>query len=89
SFWYKPSERLFRLGTFKNAHSLASTVSGFLARTIDHLNYHEGPRAKQWMFIIKGALPITLIVFIYFLLLACPEPSTALSDRDRYIAINR
>lgn len=35
TFWYKPSERAFRLGIFHAANSLASGVGGFLAVGID------------------------------------------------------
>lgn len=31
SFWYKPSERAWRIGVFHAANSLASGVGGFLA----------------------------------------------------------
>ena len=43
----------------------------------------------QWVFIIEGVLPIVLAVPVYFLLLTFPETSKALSDRERFIAINR
>jgi hypothetical protein len=68
---------------------LASAVSGFLAIGLNHLNGHAGLKAWQYVFIVEGALPIALAAPVYFLLLTFPETSTALSDRERYIAINR
>ena len=35
SFWYKPSERAWRIGIFHAANSLASGVGGFLAVGVD------------------------------------------------------
>lgn len=40
SFWYKPTERAWRIGVFHAANSLASGVGGFLAVGID----------KVWIF---------------------------------------
>lgn len=38
SFWYKPTERAWRLGVFNAANSLASAVSSFLAVGIDRVS---------------------------------------------------
>lgn len=37
SFWYKPTERAWRIGIFHAANALASGVGGFLAVAIDHV----------------------------------------------------
>ncbi|KAH7327535.1 major facilitator superfamily domain-containing protein [Rhexocercosporidium sp. MPI-PUGE-AT-0058] len=89
SFWYKPSERALRVGIFDSANALASAISGFLAVGISHLDGKGGLDGWQWLLLIEGALPIVLAVPIYFLLLSFPETSTALTERERYIAINR
>ena len=89
SFWYKPSERAFRIGVFHSAGNLASAVSGFLALAINRLNGIGGLKAWQWVFIIEGALPILLAPVLWLWLLTYPEDTTALSERQRYIAINR
>ncbi|KFZ12117.1 hypothetical protein V501_04379 [Pseudogymnoascus sp. VKM F-4519 (FW-2642)] len=89
SFWYKPSERAIRIGIFYSSNSIAQAISGFLAVGIDHLNGHGGLKSWQWVFIIEGAMSIFCAIPIYFILLTYPEDSTALSDRERYIAINR
>ncbi|KAI9677803.1 MAG: hypothetical protein M1822_008115 [Bathelium mastoideum] len=89
SFWYKPSERAFRIGVFHSAGSLAAAVSGFLALAIDNLNGKGGLKAWQWVFIIEGSMPIILAPLLWLCLLTFPEDTKALSDRERYIAINR
>ncbi|KAK2779471.1 hypothetical protein FQN52_003758 [Onygenales sp. PD_12] len=89
SFWYKPVERAWRIGVFHSANALASSVSGFLAVAIDNLNQKGGLQSWKWVFIIEGAMPIVLAIPVYFLLLTFPEDSTALTDRERHIAINR
>lgn len=89
SFWYKPTERAWRIGVFHAANSLASAVGGFLAVGIDNLNGAGGLESWRWLFIIEGAMPIVMAPVIYFLLLTFPEDSTALSERERHIAINR
>ena len=38
SFWYKPTERAWRIGLFNAANSLASGVSGFLAVAVNHVS---------------------------------------------------
>jgi len=38
SFWYKPSERAFRIAVFHSANALASAVSGFLAIAINNVS---------------------------------------------------
>lgn len=38
SFWYKPSERAFRIAVFHSANALASAVSGFLAIGINNVS---------------------------------------------------
>ncbi|KAJ5781021.1 hypothetical protein N7457_006181 [Penicillium paradoxum] len=89
SFWYRPRERAWRLAVFHAFNALAGAVSAFFATAIDHLNGKGGLKSWQWVFIIEGALPIALAVPVYFLLLTFPEDSKALSERERYIAINR
>ncbi|OAL38112.1 hypothetical protein AYO20_02564 [Fonsecaea nubica] len=89
SMWYKPSERAFRIGVFHSANALASAVSAFIAAGIGHLNGRNGLDSWQWVFIIEGILPIAMAPIIFLLLLTFPETSTALSERERYIAINR
>ncbi|KIW94367.1 uncharacterized protein Z519_04343 [Cladophialophora bantiana CBS 173.52] len=89
SFWYKPHERAWRIGIFHAANSLASGVGGFLAVAIDHLNGRAGLESWRWLFIIEGAMPIVCAVPVHFLLLTFPEDSKALTERERYIAINR
>ncbi|KAJ5808355.1 hypothetical protein N7474_009624 [Penicillium riverlandense] len=89
SFWYRPRERALRLAFFHVSNSIAGAVSGFLAAGLDHLDGKGGLMSWQWVFIIEGAIPLVMAPVIYFLLLTFPEDSTALSDRERYIAINR
>ncbi|RFU26180.1 hypothetical protein B7463_g10159, partial [Scytalidium lignicola] len=89
SFWYKPTERAIRLGIFHSANSLALACSGFAAIGINHLNDVRGLKSWQWVFIIEGLLPIVMAAPIFFLLLTFPETTTALTERERYIAINR
>ncbi|KFX97544.1 hypothetical protein O988_04824 [Pseudogymnoascus sp. VKM F-3808] len=88
-FWYKPSERAIRIGIFYSSNSIAQAISGFLAVGINHLNSRGGLKSWQWVFIIEGAMSIFCAIPIYFILLTFPEDSKALSDRERYIAINR
>ena len=40
SFWYKPSERAWRIGAFHAANSLASGVGGFLAIGVDRVRQY-------------------------------------------------
>ena len=104
SFWYKPSERAWRIGVFHAANSLASGVGGFLSIGVDRLNGKAGLESWRWLFIIEGAMPVVAAIPVYFLLLTFPETSTALSDRgknqklkqtqelillERHIAVNR
>ena len=89
SFWYKPSERALRIGVFHAANALASGVGGFLAVGVDRLNGVGGLESWRWLFIIEGAMAIVMSLPVYFLLLTFPETSKVLSERERYIAINR
>ncbi|KAL3462143.1 major facilitator superfamily domain-containing protein [Aspergillus heterothallicus] len=89
SFWYKPRERALRIGIFYSSNSIAQAISGFLAVGINNLNGKGGLMSWQWVFIIEGAMTIAVAVPIYFMLLTFPETSSALSDRERHIAINR
>ena len=89
SFWYKPSERAFRIGVFHSAGSLATAVSGFLAYAINKINGQGGLKAWQWVFLIEGALPVVLAPVLWLFLLTYPEDATALTERQRHIAVNR
>ncbi|KAL3441754.1 major facilitator superfamily domain-containing protein [Aspergillus insuetus] len=89
SFWYKPRERALRIGIFYSSNSIAQAISGFLAVGINNLNGKGGLLSWQWVFIIEGAMTIVVAVPIYFLLLTFPETSSALTTRERHIAINR
>jgi MFS family permease len=89
SFWYLPSERALRIGIFHAANSLASGVGGFIAVGVDRINSAGGLESWRWVFIIEGLMAIAMSVPIYFLLLTFPETSTALTERERHIAINR
>ncbi|KFY99852.1 hypothetical protein V500_01249 [Pseudogymnoascus sp. VKM F-4518 (FW-2643)] len=89
SMWYKPSERGFRIAIFHSSNAVASAVSAFLASVIGRLEGKGGLHAWQWVFIIEGALPIILAPALYFVLLTFPETTPALSNRERFIAINR
>lgn len=99
SFWYKPSERAFRIGIFHASNSLASGVGGFIANGVDKVSYHfskieriltvlllngrAGLESWRWLFIIEGLMPIVMAVPVYFLLLTFPETSKALSERGK------
>ncbi|KAK5675706.1 hypothetical protein LTS10_011806 [Elasticomyces elasticus] len=89
SMWYKPNERAFRIAIFHAWNCVASAVSSFLASGIGHMEGIGGLHAWQWVFLIEGALPIICAVPCYFALLTFPETSTALDERERFIAINR
>ncbi|KAK3628525.1 hypothetical protein LTR56_018570 [Elasticomyces elasticus] len=89
SFWYKPSERAWRIGIFHAANALASGVGGFIAVGVDKLNGSGGLESWRWLFIIEGAMAIVMSVPVYFLLLTFPETTTVLNERERHIAINR
>jgi MFS family permease len=89
SFWYKPTERAWCIGVFNAANSLAPAVSGFLAVGIDNFHGAGGLESWRWLFIIEGAMPIVMAPIIHLLLLTFPEDSTALTERERHIAINR
>ncbi|KAF9892101.1 hypothetical protein FE257_002507 [Aspergillus nanangensis] len=89
SFWYRPRERAWRIAVFHVSNSIAGAVSGFLAAGLDHLNGKGGLDSWRWVFLIEGALPIVCAPVLYFSLLTFPEDSKALTERERYIAINR
>ncbi|KAL2067353.1 hypothetical protein VTL71DRAFT_1778 [Oculimacula yallundae] len=89
SRWYKPSERALRISVFHSANALAAAVSAFIASGIGSLQGAKGLNAWQWVFIIEGAAPIAISIPVFFLLLTFPETSTALSERQRFIAVNR
>ncbi|KAH8879722.1 MFS general substrate transporter [Thozetella sp. PMI_491] len=89
SFWYKPSERAFRMGIFDSANALASAISGFLAIAIGQLDGKGGLDGWQWLLLIEGLIPIVCAIPIYFALLTFPETTAGLSEREKYIAINR
>lgn len=55
----------------------------------NQLNGKGGLESWRWIFIIEGLMPIFMAIPVYFLLLTFPETSTALSEREQYIAINR
>jgi len=89
AMWYKPSERAFRIAIFHAFNCVASAVSSFLASAIGKMEGTGGLHAWQWVFLIEGILPIVLAPAMYWTLLTFPETSTALNERERFIAINR
>ncbi|KAF2167605.1 hypothetical protein M409DRAFT_22407 [Zasmidium cellare ATCC 36951] len=89
SFWYKPSERAFRLGLFHAANVLALATGGFISIGIDQLNNHLGLSSWRWLYIIEGVCTVTLALPVFILALSFPETSTALTERERHIATNR
>ncbi|KAK5118472.1 hypothetical protein LTR62_002987 [Meristemomyces frigidus] len=89
SMWYKPSERAFRIAIFHAFNCVASAMSSFLASGIGKTEGVGGLHAWQWVFLIECALPILCAVPAFFTLLTFLETSTALNERERFIAINR
>ncbi|KAK8133515.1 hypothetical protein PG984_005527 [Apiospora sp. TS-2023a] len=89
SFWYKPVERAWRVGVFFSANALSAGCSGFIAVGIDKLNGQHGLASWQWVVLIEGAITVFMAIPVYYLLLTFPETSMVLSERQRYIAINR
>ncbi|KAK8038687.1 hypothetical protein PG993_007098 [Apiospora rasikravindrae] len=53
------------------------------------LNGRKGLSSWQWLFLIEGAVTVFMAIPVYFLLLTFPETSTALSERQRHIAVHR
>lgn len=49
SFWYKPTERAWRIGVFSSANAVASGCSGFLALAIDSVRLGGScGRTEDW-----------------------------------------
>lgn len=51
SFWYKPSERAWRIGVFHAANALASGVGGFLAIGVSKVRW-----SRSQLFVWSGSL---------------------------------
>ncbi|KXS13462.1 MFS general substrate transporter [Gonapodya prolifera JEL478] len=89
SFWYRQHEQAARIALFFSMASVAGAFSGLLASAISFLNGTGGLQGWRWIF-IQGLPTIIIGILVWFYLPNFPQTETKwLTDRERYIAINR
>ncbi|KAI9727421.1 MAG: hypothetical protein M1834_008427 [Cirrosporium novae-zelandiae] len=90
SSWYKRVEQSKRFAVYISAAILSGAFGGLLAGAItSNLEGAHGIRGWRWLFIVEGAATIGWAICAGFILLDFPATSTRLSERERFIAVNR
>ncbi|KAH7141368.1 major facilitator superfamily domain-containing protein [Dactylonectria estremocensis] len=93
STWYTRYEVGKRYSMFYLLGCVASAFSGILAYGLMQLNGREGLTGWRWIFIIEGALTVTLGIAGYWLLVDFPDSSreswSFLGQRERAWIVDR
>lgn len=90
SSWYKKEEQSKRFAVYISAAVLSGAFGGLLAGAITGgLDGAHGIRGWRWLFIVEGVATIGFAGIAAFILLDFPANTARLSERERYIAINR
>ncbi|PPJ58882.1 hypothetical protein CBER1_04465 [Cercospora berteroae] len=83
TFWYKPSERAFRIACFLCSATLAGAFGGCIAYGVGHMNGVLGLQAWRWLFIVEGAPTVFLGICLIFLLPSYPEDVSWLTAKNK------
>jgi MFS family permease len=68
SMWYTPKELATRMAIFYGANTAAGAFGGVIAYGVGNLDYAQGWRAWQWLFLIEGVITIAGGLCTYFFL---------------------
>ena len=77
------------MAVFYIAASLSGAFSGLLAFAIQKLDGRSGLAGWQWIFIIKGLIPVALSLIIWKLLPDSPETASFLTQAERDFLVRR
>ncbi|CAK1361079.1 putative transporter [Cercospora beticola] len=85
TFWYKPSERAFRIACFLCSATLAGAFGGCIAYGVGHMNGALGLQAWRWLFIVEGAPTVFLGICLIFFLPSYPEDVSWLTAEEQSV----
>lgn len=96
SYFYTSAELPIRLSFFWVASSLADICGAFMAYGLLRLRGHNGRSGWQYLFLIEGAITMSIGVFSFFYLPPSPtqtkskwRPKGWFSDDEEVILVNR
>lgn len=82
-FWYKRSERGFRVAAFYLAGSLSIAIGGLISAGIIQLNLKGGLYGWQWLLILEGIPSVIIGVVTWFMLPDYPHTTKFLTPDER------
>ncbi|KAF9167636.1 hypothetical protein DFQ26_003792 [Actinomortierella ambigua] len=89
SLWYPRLEHAFRIGVFFSAATVAGACAGLIAYGIARMDGVLGMKSWSWIFLLEGAATVVVAAIAYFTLPNLPETSTFLTDREKFLTIER
>jgi MFS family permease len=89
TFWYRPSERSFRVAIILASATLAGAFGGAIAYGVGHMNGTSGMKAWRWLFILEGLPSLVSAVFVFLFLPDYPETAKWLSIEEKELAAER
>lgn len=89
TFWYRSSERSFRVAVILASATLAGAFGGAIAYGVGHMNGTSGMEAWRWLFILEGLPSLVSSVFVFFFLPDYPETAKWLSAEEKQLAAER
>ena len=85
--WYRRHEAQKRYTFFFSSTTLAGAFGGLLAAAIGKMDGLRGYAGWRWIFILEGALTVTVSFFFFFLLSDFPEQCKWLNQEEKnYVA---
>ncbi|KAI4745505.1 MFS transporter [Aureobasidium sp. EXF-12298] len=90
SSWYTRKELAFRSAVLYSGSLISGAFSGLIAAGIlNGLSGSLGLSAWRWLFIIEGAITITIALISFFILPNFPRTTKWLSEEERQLAVWR
>lgn len=89
TFWYKSSERSFRVAIILASATLAGAFGGAIAYGVGHMNGISEMEAWRWLFILEGLPSLISSVFVFFFLPDYPETARWLNAAEKELAAER
>ncbi|KAG9240617.1 major facilitator superfamily domain-containing protein [Calycina marina] len=90
SCWYTRKELGFRTAIFYSGALISGAFSGLIAAGIKgNIDGSRGLRAWRWLFIIEGAITVTIAFTAFFVIPNFPRTTTWLTEEERMLAVWR
>lgn len=90
SSWYTRKELAFRTALLYSGSLISGAFSGLIAAGITNgLDGARGISAWRWLFIIEGAITVTIALMAFFILPNFPRTTTWLTEQQRQLAVWR